>query len=123
MFGPTDFRQYVLTHHAEQRMAQRNISLGDVYFVLEFGQKLHRAGAVFFHLGKCDIPSTQRRQSERLEGTVVVLSRDMPVILTVYRNRQGGLGRIKRKSARSRYPKYYGRADHTAFWRHDGLEM
>jgi len=109
MFGPTDFQQYVPTGHAEQRMAQRNVSLQDIRFVLEHGERLHRAGAVFFHLGKCNIPKAQRRRADRLEGTVVVLSRDHPVILTVYRNRQGGLGRIKRKAARSRYPKYLWR--------------
>lgn len=106
MFGPTDFQQYVPTNHAEQRMAQRNLSFEDVHFVLEHGEKLHRAGAVFFHLGKCNIPKTQRRQVGRLEGTIVVLSRDLPLILTVYRNRQGGLGHVKRKSARSRYARY-----------------
>ena len=103
MCGPTDFRQYVPTNHAWQRMAQRNVSFKDVQFVLEHGKKLHRAGAVFFHLGKCNIPKEQRRRVDRLEGTVVVLSRDLPVILTVYRNRQDGLGRIKRKLGRSRY--------------------
>lgn len=115
MFGPTDFQQYVPTNHAEQRMAQRNVSLRDVQYVLEHGQKLHRAGAVFFYLGKCDIPKTQRQRADRLEGTVVVLSRDMPLILTVYRNRQDGLGRIKKKSARSRYPKYFGRGSDLRF--------
>ncbi len=112
MCGQTDFQQSVPSNHAWQRMAQRNVSFEDVEYVLEHGEKIHRAGAVFFHLGKCNIPKAQRRLVERLEGTIVVLSRDLSVILTVYRNRQGGLGHIKKKPARSRYPKYfeYGRA-------------
>lgn len=108
MFGPTDFRQYVPSNHAWQRMAQRNVSLEDIRFVLEHGRKFHRAGVIFFHLGKCDIPHTKRRQAARLEGTVVVLSHKVATIVTVYRNRQDGLGRIKKKSARSHYRRYHG---------------
>ncbi len=107
MFLPSDFREYVPSFHAEKRMAQRNVSFEDIVFVLEHGRKLHKAGAVFFFLRKCDISQKRRRQFGRLEGTVVVLSRETTTIITVYRNRQKGLRRVKRKTARSRYPRYH----------------
>lgn len=100
----TDSWAKVLSHHAEWRMAQRNLSLEDILFVLDHGKRFYRAGAVFFYLRKCDIPKERRRAFTRLEGTTVVISRDKALVLTVYRNRQKGLGRVKRKSERSRIP-------------------
>jgi hypothetical protein len=90
----------VFTHHAEWRMAQRNLCLEDILFVLDHGERLYRAGAIFFYLRKCDIPKDLRRKFGRLEGTTVVMSREMPLVLTVYRNRQKGLRHVKRKSMR-----------------------
>lgn len=101
MSGTGEFWDEVLTDHALWRMAQRNISLEDVLFVLDHGQKLYRAGALFFYLRKCDIPQKARRQFGRLEGTTVVLSREAPLVLTVYRNRQSGLRHVKRKLDRT----------------------
>lgn len=106
MFLPMDSQDYVPSNHAEKRMAQRNVSFEDVVFVLEFGRKLHKAGAVFYFLRKCDIPQGEQ-QFSRLEGTTVVLSRETATIITVYRNRQKGLRRVKRKTDRSRYPRYH----------------
>jgi hypothetical protein len=107
MFLPADLQGYVPSDHAEKRMAQRNVSFEDIDFVLEFGRKLHKAGAVFIFLRKCDIPRKERQVYERLEGTMVVLSRETNTIITVYRNRQKGLRRARRKSDRSRYPRYH----------------
>lgn len=94
-----EVEQYIPTNHAQTRMAQRNLTLEDVYFVLENGQRIHRAGAIFFFLGKRNIPEKLRSDQEhvRLEGSVVVTSRRLPRIITVYRNRSNGLRRIKRK--------------------------
>lgn len=100
----TDPWAEALTHHAEWRMAQRNLSLEDILIVLDYGERLYRAGAVFFFLRKCDIPKELRRKFGRLEGTTVVMSRETPLVLTVYRNRQKGLRHVKRKSARSHPP-------------------
>jgi hypothetical protein len=106
MFLPIDFWDYVPSHHAEKRMAQRNISFEDIVFVLEHGRKLHKAGAVFFFLRRCDIPGQRWQRCGRLEGTTVVLSRETATIITVYRNRQG-LRRVKRKTDRSYCPRYH----------------
>jgi hypothetical protein len=106
MFLPMDSEEYIPSFHAEKRMAQRNVSFEDVVFVLENGRKLHKAGAVFYFLRKCDIPDLEPEFS-RLEGTTVVLSRETATIITVYRNRKKGLRRVKRKTERSRYSRYH----------------
>jgi hypothetical protein len=88
-----------LTPHAFQRAAQRNLSLADIRFVLDYGTPLHRAGAVHVHLRRKDLPGEDRRDQrlQQLVGTTLVLNRDQTCILTLYRNRQDGLRHIKRK--------------------------
>ncbi len=97
---PINDTTFVTTDHAEQRMAQRNLSLDDVLFVLKYGKCYHRAGAMFFYLRGKDIPQRNQRDKRisKLEGATVILSRDAPAILTVYRNRDRGLRHIKRKA-------------------------
>lgn len=112
-----EVEQYVPTNHAQTRMAQRNLTLDEVYFVLEHGQRIHRAGAVFYFLGKRDIPKELRSSQEhmRLEGSVVVTSRHLPQIITVYRNRSNGLRRIKRKVQWDCRPYYSSNGNGHAF--------
>jgi len=89
----------ILTEHARKRMAQRNVSMAQICFIVEYGQQTHCAGAIFVTLRRKDIPASLRPQNEfgRLEGTTVVLSRREPVIMTVWRNRRRGLPYIRRK--------------------------
>ena len=103
---PINETTFVTTDHAEQRMAQRNLSLNDVLFVLKHGKCYHRAGAMFFYLRGKDIPKRRQRDQKisKLEGATVILSRDAPAILTVYRNRDNGLRHIKRKAKYSQTP-------------------
>ena len=81
-----------LSQHAILRMAQRNISLGDLAYVLEHGERVHKTGVAIYILRKRDIPQSDRKSSEvtRLEGTVVLtsFSEDGNLkIITLYRNR------------------------------------
>ena len=101
--------QYIPSKHAKRRMAQRNVSIGNIEFVLKNGQWLHRAGVVFVFLGSRDIENIQETKQEyaRLEGTIVVLSRDGSRIITVYRNRQQGLRKIKQKENYGRHATCY----------------
>jgi hypothetical protein len=88
-----------LTDHAEKRMAQWNLSIKHVTYVIKHGKPFHRAGACLIYLRGCDIPKENRADNDlrRLEGVVVVLDRTKQWVLTVYRNRQYGLKHIKRK--------------------------
>ena len=102
MFLLSDYyEEYVPSFHAKKRMAQRNVSSEDIDFVLDHGQRLYKAGAIFCFLGKCNIPKKWRRRFERLEGTMLVLSNESDTLITVYRNRQKGLRQVKRKANRS----------------------
>ncbi|MCP5099013.1 MAG: DUF4258 domain-containing protein [Chloroflexi bacterium] len=87
------------SHHARQRMAQRNVSTAQVSFILEHGQAVHCAGAILVTLRKKDIPNVLRAKNEfaRIEGVTVVLSREEPIVKTVWRNRQHGLRHIRHK--------------------------
>jgi hypothetical protein len=63
-----------LSQHAVLRMAQRNISLCDLEYVLEHGERIHKTGVTIYVLRKRDILQNDRKKSEimRLEGTVVL---------------------------------------------------
>lgn len=91
---------FIYTHHAIKRMAQRNVSEKQVAFILTHGYAVHRAGAVLVSLRDKDIPKKLRADDQfaRLAGTTVVLSREEPIILTVWRNRDKGLQHIRQKS-------------------------
>lgn len=88
--------------HSLQRGAQRNLNSNELEYVIQHGQALHRAGAVFYYLRNCDVPSGDltNDQITRLVGTAVVISRDGRTVITTWRNRRYGLKKIKRK------PKY-----------------
>ncbi len=90
---------FVITDHARQRMARRNVSNRQLSFILEHGEETHCAGARLVHLRRKDIPEPFQRVDEfaRLEGVTVVLSSDSPTVMTVWRNRRHGLRRIRHK--------------------------
>ncbi len=85
------------TRHARRRSARRNVAPDAVDYVLAHGRMIQRTGALFYFLGRRDIPPCDRRASwvSRLEGSIVIVSSDGDVI-TIYRNRRG-LRSIARK--------------------------
>jgi len=85
------------TQHARKRGARRNVAPDAVDYVLTYGRMIRRTGAMFYFLGRRDIPPCDRRASwaSRLEGSIVIVAPDGAVI-TIYRNRRG-LHTIARK--------------------------
>jgi hypothetical protein len=85
------------TQHARRRGARRNVAPDAVDYVLAYGRMIQRTGAMFYFLGRRDIPPCDRRASwaSRLEGSIVIVAPDGAVI-TIYRNRRG-LHTIARK--------------------------
>ena len=73
------------TQHAQLRMAQRNLSLDDISFVITYGTPSRRAGALHIVLRDKDIPRSESRTFARLEGTVVLLDDTETVVETAYR--------------------------------------
>jgi hypothetical protein len=73
-------------------MAQRNVSLSDLEYVLEHGERIYRTGITIYVLRKRDILQSDRRSSTitRLEGTNVLtdFTHDGRLgIITIYRNK------------------------------------
>jgi len=89
----------LLTNHARKRMAQRNLTLEQISYIMRYGQQTHCAGAILLTLRRKDIPETLLKDDTIacLEGTTAVFSREEPLLLTVWRNRQNGMRHIKRK--------------------------
>lgn len=87
-----------LTAHASQRLSQRNLSQQDIEFTLKHGRIEHCAGATVYFLGYRDIPDEYRnlKRFNRLQGTVLIISNNAPVLITAYRNRKG-LRKLKKK--------------------------
>lgn len=85
------------TRHARRRSARRNVAPDAVDYVLAYGRMIQRTGAMFYFLGRRDIPPCDRRASwaSRLEGSIVIVAPGGAVI-TIYRNRRG-LHTIARK--------------------------
>jgi len=63
------------------------------------GHVAHCAGAILVTLRQKDIPKALRAKDlfAQLEGVTVVVSREVPIIQTVWRNRQYGLRHIRHK--------------------------
>lgn len=87
--------------HSSRRTAQRNLSPEAVGYVLAYGQRFHRAGALICYLRGRDVPEWDRANDRwaRLAGTAVILTRDGRTVITAWRNRRSGLRRIKHKPA------------------------
>ncbi len=82
---------FALTKHAILRMAQRNVSLSDLEYVLEHGERIYRTGITIYVLRKRDILPNDRKNSTitRLHGTAVLtgFTRDGRLeVITIYRN-------------------------------------
>jgi hypothetical protein len=83
---------FALSKHAILRMAQRNVSLSDLEYVLEHGERIYRTGITIYVLRKRDIPQSDRKKSAitRLEGTVVLTGFTQNgnlEVITIYRNK------------------------------------
>ena len=95
--------QLALSTHASTRMAQRNLSLYDIDYVMAYGTMYQRTGVTFYFLGKKDIPEVDRNNSKisRLIGTTILAdSQDIDEgekIITTYRNKFA-LRKILRKT-------------------------
>jgi len=93
----------LITRHAAGRCAQRNITEEDIRYVIEHGEREHRAGTLVVFLRKRDIPQRDRADQRiaQLEGLTVHLAQandgTFSVVVTAYRNRERGLKEHRRK--------------------------
>ena len=91
----------ILSKHALERISQRNIDKNDIKFVLKFGTRIHNGGALFIFLRHKDIPDEFRIDDKfaKLEGTILVISKDGEHLITAYKNKRG-IRQIKKKIKR-----------------------
>lgn len=77
----------VLTGHAQERSARRNISASDIDFIVTNGHRVHRTGVIFCQLRSSSIPDSVpgNHRFRQLVGTTVVLCRCGCCVVTVYR--------------------------------------
>lgn len=92
----------LLSHHAHTRAAQRNLSQGDIDYILQHGRRHHAADAIFYFLRRRDIPDKDRRRMARLACTAIITNRERTAVITLWRNRLHGARNIRRKQARTR---------------------
>lgn len=80
----------LISAHARQRMAQRNIHPDDLAYVLAHGRRTWSGnGCQYIFLAQKDIPGDDLAgRRAKLEGTTVVLQ--VTRVVTVYRNRRAG---------------------------------
>ena len=101
---------FALTKHAILRMAQRNVSLSDLEYVLEHGDRIYRTGITIYILRMRDILQNDRKNYAitRLQGTVVLtaFTQDGRLeIITIYRN-QSARKDIRSKAKYDRRSRY-----------------
>ncbi|MBE9396809.1 DUF4258 domain-containing protein [Pontibacterium sp. N1Y112] len=80
---------FELSHHAQTRMSQRSINLGEVQSVLQHGRVIHSRRARFYVVGHKDVERFSHAGIDvrALENIQVVVDEISNRILTVYRNR------------------------------------
>lgn len=93
---------YTFTEHARLRMAQRGLSEDDLAFVIDFGQVFNTPDAtIYFMDSVLDFLDDPSRKAERLKGTAVLVAKDSPICITVWRNRKTGRRNIHHKLAKT----------------------
>lgn len=89
-----------LTHHAEWRAAQRNLSSDEIEFILQNAEWDSNTGVIFCTLRRKDMPTTPYPPGyERLIGATVVLCKCGRHVITLYRDQKA----YKRDRAKTKY--------------------
>jgi hypothetical protein len=79
---------FVLTEHAQLRMSQRGIRLGDLADVLHLGRCRHARGTRYYFIGCKEVRRYARQGLDvrGLENLQVLLAPHSNDVITVYRN-------------------------------------
>lgn len=74
--------------HAQQRLAQRNLSENDVKIIMQYGYKFRNTGGIFIQMRAKDVPKglSPNDSIHRLVNTTLILCSCGNCIITAYRN-------------------------------------
>lgn len=78
-------QQLMISDHAYQRAAQRNVSEEEIYLIVRYGHRVRKAGAIFCQFRRNSVESLDARL-EALIGTTVMLCKCGSSVITLYRN-------------------------------------
>jgi hypothetical protein len=81
--------------HCRERMAQRNVSVEDVRYIVARGVMEYRTGVQCFTLPRRSIPAGERSERASLQSLVILVCDGY--VITVYRNRHP-LRHVRRKA-------------------------
>ena len=92
---------YVLSTHAVQRSAQRNLSDQDIEFIMRYGERVRRTGVIFCQLRSKNVPreTPGNHRLWQLTGTTIVLCKCGRYVVTLYRQERA----FQRDSRKSKY--------------------
>ena len=85
----TAYVEQVFRHtcHSFIKASQRGI-LGDkMITTLEYGETFFKQGYIFYVLGEHNIPDHLKKNSKKLQNTVVILAADSNRVITCYRSK------------------------------------
>jgi hypothetical protein len=78
----------LLTSHAARRIQQRALNTELVELAIEHGTPIHNGGALFYFVGKKDIPANLAPcMKDRIEGLTVLVDSEDSDVITAYRNK------------------------------------
>lgn len=94
-----------LSDHAFERSIDRNVSLEEIDFIVEYGYRERRTGAIFCQLRSKNMPKCKmtNRRYGRLVGTTVVLCGCGQHVITLYRGEKA----FKQDRRKAKYDSLY----------------
>lgn len=110
---------FQMSQHSKERAAQRRLTPEELEYVRQFGKRFFCEGARVYFLREKDLPRADRRRRwKNLVGTAVVMTLDLQVVITTWRNRKSGLKFIRIRGDR----RGWGRPASRNPWEQDWLD-
>lgn len=84
------------TSHSFRRASQRGMDAGQIAVTLEYGELYSKQGLNYYVLGTDNIPDNLKKDSSKLQNSVVIVAGDSDQVITCYRSKNA-MKHIKKK--------------------------
>lgn len=74
------------TRHSYSRSSQRGLNPSKIKVALQYGENIYKQGLIYYILGEHNIPESLRREKDKLQNTIVVVSGSSNEVVTCYRS-------------------------------------